>query len=105
MTSLRLNVSTRSGNVRVEAEPGIELRVEGAEIKTVSGKVLVGTTRGGNISVHTVSGKVEIVVPRDVHPATRLRSISGRVRCECPTGADGEIAVKSVSGAIRVSCQ
>ena len=27
---MRLNVSTRSGNVRVEAEPGIELRVEGA---------------------------------------------------------------------------
>ncbi len=79
--------------------------VEGAEIKTVSGKVLVGTTGGGDISVHTVSGKVEILVPRDVQPATRLRSISGRVRCECPTGGDGEIAVKSVSGAIRVSCQ
>jgi DUF4097 and DUF4098 domain-containing protein YvlB len=79
--------------------------VEGAEIKTVSGKVLVGTTGGGDISVHTVSGKVEILVPRDVQPTTRLRSISGRVRCECPTGGDGEIAVKSVSGAIRVSCQ
>ncbi len=79
--------------------------VEGAEIKTVSGKVLVGSTGGGKISVHTVSGKVEILVPRDVQPATRLRSISGRVRCECQEGGDGEIAVKSVSGAIRVSCQ
>lgn|SRR2546423_2367954 len=79
--------------------------VEGAEVKTVSGKVLLATTGAGKISVHTVSGKVEILVPPDVQPATRLRSISGRVRCECATGRDGEIAVASVSGGIRVSCQ
>jgi len=106
VTSAKVHIA-KAQRAAIAGVSGVVLAegVEGAEIKTVSGKVLVGTTRGGNISVHTVSGKVEIVVPPDVHPATRLRSISGRVRCECPTGADGEIAVKSVSGAIRVSCQ
>ena len=76
----------------------------GAEVKTVSGKVLLGTTGAGRVTVRTVSGKVEIRVPQDVHPETRLKSISGRISNECPRGSDGEIAVASVSGAIRVSC-
>jgi len=77
--------------------------VGGADVKTVSGKVLLATVGSGQVSVHTVSGKVDIRVPRAVNPATRLRSLSGRVRCDCPPGADGEIAVSSVSGAINVS--
>jgi DUF4097 and DUF4098 domain-containing protein YvlB len=77
----------------------------GAEVKTVSGKVLLGVTGAGPVSVHTVSGKVEIRVPRDLQPATRLKSISGKIRCDCPSGTDGEIKVASVSGAIRVSCK
>jgi DUF4097 and DUF4098 domain-containing protein YvlB len=79
--------------------------VEGADVKTVSGKVLIGTTGRGTVNVRTVSGVVEVKVPRDIQPMTRLGSISGRIRCECPTGHDGEIAVKSVSGSIRVSCE
>ena len=36
-----------------------------AEVKTVSGKVLLATTGPGSVAVRTVSGKVEIRVPRD----------------------------------------
>jgi DUF4097 and DUF4098 domain-containing protein YvlB len=79
-------------------------RVEGADVKTVSGKVLLTTTGPGTVSVRTISGTVEIKVPSDIRPSTRLRSISGRVSCDCERGRDGEIAVATVSGAIRVSC-
>jgi DUF4097 and DUF4098 domain-containing protein YvlB len=106
VTSAKVHVG-KAQRVSIAGVSGVVLAegVEGAEVKTVSGKVLLGTTGAGKVSVHTVSGKVDILVPHDVQPATRLRSISGRVRCECPTGRDGEIAVASVSGGIRVSCQ
>jgi predicted membrane protein len=53
--------------------------------------------------VRTVSGKVEILVPRELRPATRLKSVSGRVQCDCEEGSDGEISVASISGKITVS--
>ncbi len=77
--------------------------VRGAEIKTVSGKVLIGSLGGDRLSVHTVSGKVEIRVPSASKPSTRLRSLSGRIDCDLVPGNEFEIAVMSVSGAIRVS--
>jgi DUF4097 and DUF4098 domain-containing protein YvlB len=78
--------------------------VEGADVKTVSGKVQLSTKGAGHVSVRTISGTVEITVPSDVRPTTRLRSITGKVSCDCERGRDGEIAVATVSGAIRVSC-
>jgi DUF4097 and DUF4098 domain-containing protein YvlB len=75
------------------------------EVKTVSGAVDVGTSGPPHVSVHTVSGKVDVDVPADARPSTRFRTLSGRVSCECSTGDDGEIAVATVSGAIRVSCK
>ncbi len=77
--------------------------VEGADVKTVSGKVTLGTAAGGHVTVRTVSGKVEIRVPPEMQPNTRLKSVTGRIECDCERGDDGEIAVASVSGAIRVS--
>ena len=79
--------------------------VEGADVKTVSGKVLLATSGGGDVNVRTVSGRVEVTVPPDVQPATHLKSISGKIRCECPPGHDGAISVKSVSGTIHISCE
>jgi DUF4097 and DUF4098 domain-containing protein YvlB len=93
----RASIAGVSGLVAAEG-------VGAAEVKTVSGRVLLGTTGPGSVSVRTVSGKVEIRVPPDVRPQTRLKSISGHIKNECPRGEDGEIAVASVSGAIRVSC-
>jgi DUF4097 and DUF4098 domain-containing protein YvlB len=95
----------RSGRATVAGVSGVVLleHVTGAEVKTVSGKVLLGSSGGERISVHTVSGKVEISVPAATRPATRLRSISGHIHCDLSQGNDFEIAVVSVSGAIRVS--
>jgi DUF4097 and DUF4098 domain-containing protein YvlB len=93
----RATVSVVSGIVLME-------QVRGAEVKTVSGKVLLSLAPNSErVSVHTVSGKVEVRVPAATRPSTRLRTISGKIRCDCPTGDDLEIAVASVSGAIRVS--
>jgi DUF4097 and DUF4098 domain-containing protein YvlB len=104
-TSSKVRVG-RAQRASIAAVSGVVLleEVEGAEVKTVSGKVELGTAGAGSISVKTVSGKVEIRVPRTSRPATRLKSLSGRVQCDCEQGADGEIAVASVSGQIHVSC-
>ncbi|HET9728916.1 MAG TPA: DUF4097 family beta strand repeat-containing protein [Acidimicrobiia bacterium] len=79
--------------------------VERADVKTVSGTVELETTGPPHVVVRTVSGTVDVRVPRDTRPATKLRSMSGTISCDCPTGDNGEIAVASVSGTIRVSCR
>jgi DUF4097 and DUF4098 domain-containing protein YvlB len=93
----RATIAAVSGTVTLE-------HVEGAEVKSVSGKVLLATDGRERVSVHTVSGKVEVRIPSSVRPATRLRTVSGRINDACPPGDDCEIAVSSVSGAISVSC-
>jgi len=95
----------RAGRATVAAVSGVVHleHVDGAEVKTVSGKVVVGAGGKDRVSVHTVSGKVEIQVPPATKPLARLRSVSGHVQCDCPPGHDVEIAVVSVSGAVRVS--
>jgi DUF4097 and DUF4098 domain-containing protein YvlB len=104
-TSSKVHIGT-AGKCRVAAVSGLVLleHVAGAEVKTISGKVLLGTSGAGDVMVKTVSGKVEIRVPREVKPATHLNSVSGKVQCDCEPGDDGTIAVKSQSGAIRLSC-
>jgi len=96
----------RAGRATVAAVSGAVLleHVDAAEVKSVSGKVLIATGGRERVSVHTVSGKVEVRVPQSVRPATRLRSVSGRINDECQPGDDCEIAVASISGAINVSC-
>jgi DUF4097 and DUF4098 domain-containing protein YvlB len=103
-TSSKVHVG-RAARATIAGVSGVVLleKVNGAEVKTVSGKVLLGTTGDGPIFVKTVSGRVDIRVPREMRPATRLYSLSGKVQCDCEPGADGEIAVKSVSGKITVS--
>ncbi len=95
----------RAGRATVAAVSGVVLLedVGGAEVKTVSGKVLVGASGDDRISVHTVSGKVDVRLPSATRPLARLRSLSGRVNCELVAGDDCEVAVVSVSGAIKVS--
>lgn len=104
-TSSKVHIGT-AGQCRVAAVSGVVLleHVAGADVQTVSGKVLLGTSGAGDVMVKTVSGKVEIRVPPEVKPATHLKSVSGKVQCDCEPGDDGTIAVKSLSGAIRLSC-
>ena len=95
----------RAGRATVAGVSGLVAlaQVGGAEVKTISGKVLIGSAGGERVSVHTVSGKVEIRVQGPTLPSTRLKSISGRVQNEVAPGNDFEIAVSSVSGAIKVA--
>jgi DUF4097 and DUF4098 domain-containing protein YvlB len=95
----------RAGRATVAGVSGVVLleEVGGAEVKTVSGKVLVGSGGNDRISVHTVSGKVDVRLPSNARPSARLRSLSGRVNCELEPGDDCEVAIVSVSGAIKVS--
>jgi DUF4097 and DUF4098 domain-containing protein YvlB len=105
-TSSKVHIGS-AGHASVAGVSGVVLieRVDDAEVKTVSGKVVCATAGAGDVSVRTVSGRVEVTVPADVKPQTHLKSVSGKVECSCETGADGEIAVATVSGRITVSCQ
>jgi DUF4097 and DUF4098 domain-containing protein YvlB len=94
----RARVASVSGRVEVES-------MNDAEVKTVSGTVELGARGGGNVKVHTVSGNVEVSVPPERTPETRLKSFSGNVSCDCDQGSDGEVHVKTMSGAIRVICR
>jgi DUF4097 and DUF4098 domain-containing protein YvlB len=87
-----------SGSLRVD-------EADSAEIKTVSGKVELGSTATGRVAIRSVSGTVEVSVPEGRAPEVHLKSIAGRMRNECPQGTDGEINVKTVSGTIRVECK
>lgn len=93
----RFDCSSTSG--RIEAND-----VGDALVRTMSGRIAVSTRADGRIEVRTLSGAVEIEVPRDRRPALTLKSMSGRVRCECEQGDDGEVHVATGSGAIRVTC-
>jgi DUF4097 and DUF4098 domain-containing protein YvlB len=93
-----LDCSAVSGRIEVGG-------VEDANVRTVSGRVELGAAGQGRVEVRSVSGKVDLAVPRDRRPATRLSSISGRVRCDCETGDDGEINVATTSGTINVTCK
>jgi len=89
-------VASVSGVVRLQ-------HVGDAEVKSISGKVSIGSTGAGRVAVRSVSGKVEIRVPAATRPATTLHSTSGKVRSDVAPGTDFEIAVGSVSGTIQVS--
>lgn len=77
----------RADSATVAAVSGVVVleAVGGAEVKAVGGKVLIGTSGGRRVAVHSVSGKVEIVVPGTARPSTRLPPASSTspvpVRC------------------------
>jgi DUF4097 and DUF4098 domain-containing protein YvlB len=87
-----------SGHVTVE-------QLDEAHVKTVSGSVDLGARPGGRVKVKSVSGRVEVSVPHDAAPDTKLSSLSGSIECECPKGHDGEIKVATVSGTIEIACR
>ena len=93
-----LDCSAVSGRIEVGG-------VQDASVRTVSGRIDLGTQATGRVEVRSVSGKVELAVPRDRRPATTLKTVSGRVRCECENGTDGEISVATTSGTIDVRCR
>jgi DUF4097 and DUF4098 domain-containing protein YvlB len=91
----KLEVAGVSGRVDVAD-------VDVANVRVVSAKVAVGTGAGGDVNVHTVSGAVDVTVPKGCCPNTDLVSLTGRSTCDCPEGDDAQIAVRSATGKVRV---
>src|SRR3954451_24179529 len=105
---LRLNVSTRSGRVRVEAREGAGLRVEGANIEQdADGTTRITAATGGSQSVDivcpaetdvivgTASGRIELVGPLgDV----RVTTASGKITIEHARSVD----IRTASGSIEI---
>jgi DUF4097 and DUF4098 domain-containing protein YvlB len=93
-----VDIAGMSGHVEIGDTPH-------ALVRTMSGRVALGTREAGNVEVRTLSGAVEVVVPADCRPATSLKSRSGRIRCDCQIGTNGAIDVATTSGAISVTCK
>jgi len=87
---------TVSGSIRVEHVTGK------FKAGTVSGSIDAACDGGGDIAVKTVSGKVQIALPRETALARRIKSLSGRVRVPFPEGDDVRLEAMTVSGSIDV---
>ena len=74
-----------------------------AKVRTVSGSVLLGSGAPPSVSVRSVSGSIEVALPRGTAPHAALKSVSGSIRNECASGTDGEVDALTISGRIRVS--
>jgi len=108
-------VVTRSGKVEIEeADRAVVASTSGlvhaglvtsADIRTVSGRVVVGCGERPEVRITTISGRVEVSVPAGAAPATVLSSRSGAISSECPPGSDGEVEIHTTSGAIRLTCR
>jgi DUF4097 and DUF4098 domain-containing protein YvlB len=92
-----VDVSAISGRVTIGA-------VAHARVKCVSSVVKLTTGPRPDVRVRTISGAVEIAVPRGARPRTNLRAKVGRIRCDCEVGDDGLVDVETVSGRISVVC-
>ncbi len=92
----RARAATISGRIKLE-------RVTGAvDAMSVSGSVRVETLGAGDIRVGTVSGGVDIRVPRDRRPQVTTRRKSGRLSVDCEEGDDLSVTVATVSGSVRI---
>jgi len=87
---------TVSGSIRVEHVAGK------FKARTVSGSIEAACDGGGDIAVKTVSGRVQIELPRETALARRIKSLSGRVRVPFPEGDDVRLEAMTVSGSIDV---
>ena len=108
-------VVTKSGRVRIDDAAEVTAtttsgRIEiGAAsdvmIRSAAGKVRVRANGEGRILVQTVSGSVEITVPRAADPVINLTSRTGSIATDRPTPTQsgaGALDVETVSGSITV---
>jgi DUF4097 and DUF4098 domain-containing protein YvlB len=108
------NTLTKSGVIRIERAGSADVsaisgkvtigEVGHARVKCVAGAVKLTTGARPDVKVRTISGAVQIVVPRGSTPQTNLRAKVGRIRCDCEVGDDGVVDVETVSGRISVVC-
>ena len=107
------HVVARSGKVTIEVAGQVAVSsvsgaveaelVDEADVRTVNGRVVIGTRPGGRVRVESVSGDVRVAVPDGTRPSNDLASLSGRIQNDCPEGTDGDVAVRTRSGAIRLT--
>jgi DUF4097 and DUF4098 domain-containing protein YvlB len=93
-----------SGETDVMVESGsIEIgEIRGpARLKTTSGRIEVRLDGRHDLDAESVSGRITIHVPADLHPDVTLAS-RGRTRCGVATGAAPTIRARSVSGRLEV---
>jgi hypothetical protein len=91
------SVGSMSGAIQIE-------HVEGPlKARSVSGSITAACDGDGAIAVKTVSGKVQLSLPRGTAPRTHFKSLSGRVCCDYPEGSDVLVEALSVSGSIDVA--
>ena len=96
LTVRELSYETVSGSLK-----GLALNAEEVELESVSGSVQCQLTAcPGELSVETVSGDAEIMLPRESTFRTDLKTVSGKIQSEFPhTEAAGpEFKMHSVSG-------
>jgi DUF4097 and DUF4098 domain-containing protein YvlB len=87
---------TMSGAIRIGKVAGP------LKARTVSGSIEASSTGEGSIAVKSVSGKIEIGLPKDTAVSRRFKTLSGELRCPFPEGDDLHIEAMTVSGAIEL---
>lgn len=93
-----VRVSSVSGNVRLDASKASRVRAT-----SVSGDVdvriqeLTGT---GTLSFTSVSGNVEVVLPRGVDADVTMRTVSGRMESDFPLTLSGRVSRNSLEARI-----
>jgi DUF4097 and DUF4098 domain-containing protein YvlB len=87
--------STVSGSIKID-------RVSGdVKVRSVSGSIDMKASGDSPIAVKTVSGRVQIELPKDCEPQTFFKT-RGRVTCDFPRGHDCRIEAASLSGSIEI---
>ncbi|HVP05870.1 MAG TPA: DUF4097 family beta strand repeat-containing protein [Dehalococcoidia bacterium] len=89
--------NTKSGRIAIEHVGGEVLA------HTMSGSIQVGTAGRDEVSLKTISGRLEVHVDRGRAPRAKLRTLSGKISNALPPGDDFELRASTISGSIEVS--
>ena len=104
-TTGRIQVQRVGGALRVDSTSG---RVEVDDVhgavtaRTVEGRLTIGLQGTEPVCCESVSGRIDVTVPRGVAPSTSMRTVSGRCTCDLPEGTAPAISARTVSGRIDV---
>jgi hypothetical protein len=90
------SAGTMSGSITID-------RVGGRfKARSVSGTIVAMCDCEGQITVKTVSGKVQLKLPAGTALDTRFKTLSGKVRNPFPAGDDCHLEAMSISGSIEL---
>lgn len=90
------SAGTMSGSITID-------RVVGRfKARSVSGTIVAMCDCEGQITVKTVSGKVQLKLPGGTALDTRFKTLSGKVRNPFPAGNDCHLEAMSISGSIEL---